>query len=161
MRAARQALPLRPSAWSKAPTWNAPSAWIPFSEIDRCRDIKDCLYIWHGRAEGRATTYLYVGIVGDTRAAGQSKRTLTQRLKEEEKQYFEEYGVHITEFRYAALNDPGEFPVPELLKTIEMSEITVLSSLFACENARDNITALFESTDIVLLNSMTSYKYVN
>ena len=50
--------------------------------------------------------------------------------------------------------------VPELLKTIEMSEITIMTSLFNCEIARANIDALFNKYDIILLNSSTSYKYV-
>lgn len=41
-----------------------------------------------------------------------------------------------------------------------MSEITVMTSLFKCEDARDNIDALLDECDVVLLNKMTSYKYV-
>ena len=52
------------------------------------------------------------------------------------------------------------YSVPELLKTIEMSEITIMTSLFKCEKARSNIDALFEESDIVLSNSSSSYKYI-
>ncbi len=50
--------------------------------------------------------------------------------------------------------------MPELLKTVEMSEITIMTSLFRCENSRDNIDALLVDQDVILLNKMTSYKYV-
>ena len=48
-----------------------------------------------------------------------------------------------------------------LLKTIEMAEITVLSSLFFCADARDNITPLFAGQKVVLLNKSTSFKFVD
>lgn len=41
-----------------------------------------------------------------------------------------------------------------------MSEITVMTSLFRCENARDNIDAILSNFEVVVLNKMTSYKYV-
>ena len=47
-----------------------------------------------------------------------------------------------------------------LLKTIEMAEITVLSSLFFCADARDNITPLFAGQKVVLLNKSTSFKFI-
>ena len=48
-----------------------------------------------------------------------------------------------------------------LLKAIEMAEITVLSSLFFCADARDNINPLFEDQKVVLLNKSTSFKFVD
>ena len=146
----------------KAPLWNSPSAWTDFSEIDSYKEVTDCVYIWYGLADNDPNTYIYVGIVGDTAAAGKSKRNLCQRLKEEQKAALKKYGIdiNIRKFRFCSLNDARGMAVPELLKTIEMSEITVLSSLFNCSNARDNIDALFSNSNIVLLNSSTSYKYV-
>ena len=76
------------------------------------------------------------------------------------KKFQEEYGVSIEHFRYCSLNNAQGYSVPELLKTVEMAEITVMTSLFKCENARDNIDALFDDYNVVLLNKMTSYKYV-
>ncbi len=145
---------------SKAPQWNAPSSWIEYSDISKYGDVNDCLYLWYGKKQGEDTTYLYVGIVGDTNVAGVSKRTLTQRLKEEKKAFNREYGIEIKKFRFCSLNNTNGFPIPELLKTVEMSEITIMTSLFSCENARDNIDPLFFDKDIMLLNKMTSYKYV-
>ena len=147
---------------SKAPEWNAPSAWIDFKEINAYAKVTDCLYIWYGKVKGSDTVYLYVGIVGDTKSAGASKRNLCQRLKEEQKAAIKKYGlnIEIEKFRFCSLNNPNGFSVPELLKTIEMSEITIMTSLFNCENARTNIDALFKDYDVVLLNSSTSYKYV-
>ena len=145
---------------SKAPMWNSPSEWIAFDKIAEYSDVRDCLYIWEGRKDNLPTVYLYVGIVGDTKKAGRSKRNLMQRLKEEEKKFIAECGVHIKQFRYCSLNNAFDYSVPELLKTVEMSEITVMTSLFKCENARDNIDALLNGYDVVLLNKMTSYKYV-
>lgn len=145
---------------SKAPVWNSPSEWIAFDEISEYSDVRDCLYIWEGRKENSPTVYLYVGIVGDTKKAGRSKRNLMQRLKEEEKKFKAECGVRIKQFRYCSLNNAFDYSVPELLKTVEMSEITVMTSLFKCENARENIDALLNEYDVVLLNKMTSYKYV-
>lgn len=145
---------------SKAPLWNSPSEWISFDLLDNYTEIQDCLYIWTGERDGCNTVFLYVGIVGDTKSAGRSKRNLTQRLKEEQKKFFSECGVRIKKFRYCSINNAFDYSVPELLKTVEMSEITVMTSLFRCENARDNIDALLEDSDVVLLNKMTSYKYV-
>lgn len=68
--------------------------------------------------------------------------------------------LSIQQFRYCSFNNAFDYSVPELLKTVEMSEITVMTSLFKCENARDNIDALLNEYDVVLLNKMTSYKYV-
>jgi hypothetical protein len=146
---------------SKAPVWNSPSEWVPFEKIDGYDEIQDCLYIWAGKKDGLKTVYLYVGIVGDTKSAGRSKRNLKQRLKEEQKKFYADHGVKIQQFRYCSLNNAYDYSVPELLKTIEMSEITIMTSLFRCENARDNIDALLSDQDVVLLNKMTSYKYVN
>ena len=147
---------------SKAPEWNSPSAWINFSEIENYKDVTDCLYIWYGKVENLNTVYLYVGIVGDTKSAGKSKRNLYQRLSEEQKGALKKYGldIKIEKFRFCSLNNAHGFSVPELLKTIEMSEITIMTSLFNCENARANIDALFNEYDIILLNSSTSYKYI-
>ena len=101
-------------------------------------------------------------IVGDTKSAGKSKRNLYLRLREEQKGAYKKYGldIKIEKFRFCSLNNAHGFSVPELLKTIEMSEITIMTSLFNCENARANIDALFNKYDIILLNSSTSYKYV-
>lgn len=145
---------------SEAPLWNSPSEWVSFKRIDEYAEVTDCLYIWQGMKEGVGTQYLYVGIVGDNKLQGKSKRNLAQRLREEQKKYYQEEAININQFRYCSLNNAQGFPIPELLKTVEMSEITLMSSLFKCENARDNIDALFEGLDIVLLNKMTSYKYV-
>ena len=41
-----------------------------------------------------------------------------------------------------------------------MAEITVLSSLFFCADARDNITPLFAGQKVVLLNKSTSFKFI-
>lgn len=153
---------VRPEAEStggKAPVWNAPSAWIDFAHIKQYSDVKDCIYLWTGSAEGDDTVYLYVGIVGDTRRNGESKRNLAQRLGEEEKKFSAERGVHIRRFRYCALNNANGMDIPNLLKTIEMAEITVLTSLFFCADARDNITPLFEDRKVVLLNKSTSFKF--
>lgn len=143
-----------------APIWNAPSEWIDFSNIGQYSDIKDCIYLWYGAKDGSKTTFLYVGIVGDTRNRGESKRTLAQRLQEEQKKYSKEYGVNIVKFRYCALNNANGMDIPNMLKTIEMAEITVLSSLFFCANARDNISPLFQEQEVVLLNKSTSFKFV-
>ena len=147
---------------SKAPEWNAPSGWIDMAEIEEYKDVTDCLYIWYGKAENDTTVYLYVGIVGDTKRAGKSKRCLSQRLKEEQKDVYKRYGknIAIQQFRFCSLNNAHGYSVPELLKTIEMSEITIMTSLFNCDNARSNIDALFKDKDVILLNSSTSYKYV-
>lgn len=149
------------SVSSNAPLWNSPSEWINANQIKNYTNVTDCLYLWHGRKPGKSTVYLYVGIVGDTRNGGRSKRNLSQRLLEEQKKFRKEDGIEINAFRFCSLNNAQEFPIPELLKTVEMSEITLMSSLFKCERARDNIDALFSDMDIVLLNKMTSYKYVN
>ena len=155
---------IRPSSEkeSKAPEWNSPSAWTNFSEIENYKAVTDCLYIWYGKVENSNTVYLYVGIVGDTKSAGKSKRNLYLRLREEQKGAYKKYGldIKIEKFRFCSLNNAHGFSVPELLKTIEMSEITIMTSLFNCENARANIDALFNKYDIILLNSSTSYKYV-
>lgn len=145
---------------SKAPLWNSPSEWINIDQINNFKSVTDCLYLWHGKKPGKNTVYLYVGIVGDTRNGGSSKRNLSQRILEEQKKFRKEDGIEISAFRFCSLNNAQEFPIPELLKTVEMSEITVMSSLFKCERARDNIDAIFSDMDIVLLNKMTSYKYV-
>lgn len=145
---------------SSAPLWNSPSEWIDFTEINHYSEIQDCIYIWSGVKENSETIYLYVGIVGDTRSAGKSKRNLAQRLKEEKKKFYKENKVEIKRFRFCSINNARDYSVPELLKTIEMSEITIMTSLFRCENARDNIDALLSDYDVVLLNKMTSYKYV-
>lgn len=145
---------------SKAPLWNSPSEWINIDQINNYKDVTDCLYLWHGRKPGNSTVYLYVGIVGDTRRGGKSRRNLSQRILEEQKKFRGEEGIEISAFRFCSLNNAQGFPVPELLKTVEMSEITVMSSLFKCERARDNIDPLFSDIDVVLLNKMTSYKYV-
>lgn len=145
---------------SAAPLWNNPSAWIDFEKVNNCSEVQDCLYIWSGAKEGVSMVYLYVGIVGDTKAAGKSKRNLAQRLKEEEKKFYEERKIKIKKFRFCSINSAQGYSVPELLKTVEMSEITVMTSLFKCDNARDNIDALFPDNDVVLLNKMTSYKYI-
>ena len=143
-----------------APIWNAPSEWIDFSNIKQYCDIKDCIYLWYGTKDNTDTIFLYVGIVGDTRKNGESKRTLAQRLCEEQKKYRNECGVNIDKFRYCALNNPNGMDIPNMLKTIEMAEITVLSSLFFCANARDNISPIFDKQNVVLLNKSTSYKFV-
>lgn len=145
---------------SKAPLWNSPSAWIPFDKINEYSEVQDCLYIWAGKKADSSTIYLYVGIVGDSKSEGRSKRNLKQRLKEEQKKFYNEHGVSIRQFRYCSINNAYDYSVPELLKTVEMSEITVMTSLFKCDNARDNIDALLADFDVVLLNKMTSYKYV-
>lgn len=145
---------------SKAPQWNSPSEWISFAQIDSYREVQNCLYIWQGKKENTSTVYLYVGIVGDTKIEGKSKRNLTQRLKEESKKFKKENNVDIIQFRYCSINNAQGYSIPELLKTIEMAEITLITSLFRCENARDNIDAIFQNYEIVLLNKMTSYKYV-
>ena len=145
---------------SSAPLWNSPSEWIDYTEIDNYSEIQDCLYIWSGIKENAKTIYLYVGIVGDTKFAGKSKRNLAQRLNEEKKKFYKEDKVEIKKFRFCSINNARGYSVPELLKTIEMSEITIMTSLFRCENARDNINALLADYDVVLLNKMTSYKYV-
>lgn len=147
------------SSDSPAPVWNAPSGWIPYNQLDEYSDVRDCLYIWQGKKGGFETVYLYVGIVGNSRGEGMSKRNLAQRLKEEEKKFSADY-VHIEQFRFCSLNNPHGYSVPELLKTVEMAEITVMTSLFKCESARENIDALFGDQDVVLLNRMTSYKFV-
>lgn len=97
------------------------------------------MYIWQGQKENTSTVYLYVGIVGDTKTEGRSKRHLTQRLKEEEKKFKKENNVDIKQLRYCSINNAPRYSIPELLKTVEISEITVMTSLFRCENARDNI----------------------
>ena len=51
--------------------------------------------------------------------------------------------VCIKQFRYCSLNNAFDYSVPELLKTVEMSEITVMISLFKCENARSGIICLW------------------
>lgn len=147
---------------SQAPKWNAPSAWIPFKDIEKYKAITDCMYMWYGKNKDikDETIYLYVGIVGDSKTKGKSKRNLTQRLKEEQKKYSLEQNVDIVSFRYCSLNNPEDFHIPILLKTIEMSVITTMTSLFPCDNARKNISPLFEKEKIKLLNSMTSYKYI-
>lgn len=145
---------------SKAPVWNSPSEWISFEKVNEYSDVQDCLYIWEGKKDDSNTVYLYVGIVGDTKNVGRSKRNLTQRLKEEQKKFCAEEGVCIQQFRYCSLNNAYDYSIPELLKTVEMSEITVMTSLFRCENARDNIDAILSNFDVVVLNKMTSYKYV-
>ena len=123
-------------------------------------EVQDCLYIWSGKKHDEETIYLYIEIVGDTKKEGRSKRNLAQRLKEEDKKFRKECGVCIEKFRYCSLNNAFDYSVPELLKTMEMAEITVMSSLFRCDNARDNIDSLFSNQNVVLLNKMTSYKYV-
>lgn len=143
-----------------APKWNAPSEWISFSAIKDYSDVKDCIYLWVGSRENDDTMFLYVGIVGDTRQNGESKRTLSQRLSEEQKKYHKEYGVTIDRFRYCSLNNANGADIPILLKTIEMAEITVLSSIFYCTHARDNIEPLFNDKKVILLNKSTSYKFV-
>lgn len=147
---------------SEAPKWNTPSAWTSFKDIEKYKAITDCMYMWYGKNKDTKddTIYLYVGIVGDTKTKGKSKRNLTQRLKEEQKKYSQEYNVNIHSFRYCSLNNPENFNIPILLKTIEMSVITTMTSLFPCDNARKNISPLFENNKIKLLNSMTSYKYI-
>jgi hypothetical protein len=145
---------------SKAPLWNSPSEWIEFDRINDYSEVQDCLYIWTGSRADADTVYLYVGIVGDTKSQGRSKRNLAQRLKEEQKKFMNECGVNIKQFRFCSLNNAEGYSVPELLKTVEMAEITIMTSLFRCDNARDNIDALFENHDVILLNKMTSYKYV-
>lgn len=145
---------------SKAPVWNSPSEWISFEKVNEYSEVQDCLYIWEGKKDGLNTVYLYVGMVGDTKTAGRSKRNLTQRLKEEQKKFYAEDGVSIQRFRYCSLNNAYDYSIPELLKTVEMSEITVMTSLFRCENARDNIDAILSNFEVVVLNKMTSYKYV-
>ena len=145
---------------STAPLWNSPSEWIEFSKIGDYSDVQDCIYIWTGFRKDSEIVYLYVGIVGDTKRGGRSKRNLAQCLKEEQKKFQEEYGVSIERFRYCSLNNAQGYSVQELLKTVEMAEITVMTSLFKCENARDNIDALFDDYNVVLLNKMTSYKYI-
>ena len=156
---------IRPEAESasgkKAPLWNAPSAWIDFGDIQQYSNVRDCIYLWTGSTGTDDTVYLYVGIVGDTRSSGQSKRTLAQRLQEEQKKFGQERGVSIRKFRYCALNNANGMDIPNLLKTIEMAEITVLSSLFFCADARDNINPLFEDQKVVLLNKSTSFKFVD
>ena len=127
---------------SKAPLWNSPSEWIDFSRIDDYSKVQDCLYIWAGSKQDISTVYLYVGIVGDTKNEGRSKRHLAQRLKEEQKKFLKEYGVSLNRFRYCSLNNAQGYSVPELLKTVEMAEISVMTSLFRCDLARDNIDAL-------------------
>lgn len=156
----RQGIRERARIPSSAPLWNSPSEWIRFDRVHAYAQVQDCLYIWAGARSGADTVYLYVGIVGDTRTEGRSKRNLAQRLKEEQKKFQKEYGIEIRQFRYCSLNHAQGYSVPELLKTVEMSEITVMTSLFRCENARDNIDALFADQDVILLNKMTSYKYV-
>ena len=155
---------IRPEAESdsgkKAPVWNAPSAWIDFSEIQQYSSVRDCIYLWTGSSSADDTVYLYVGIVGDTRSSGQSKRSLATRLQEEQKKFGQERGVSIRKFRYCALNNANGMDIPNLLKTIEMAEITVLSSLFFCADARDNITPLFDNQKVVLLNKSTSFKFI-
>lgn len=154
---------VRPEMDSKpncAPIWNAPSEWIYFSNIKQYRDIKDCIYLWYGTKDNTDTVFLYVGIVGDTRMNGESKRTLAQRLCEEQKKFSQECGVNITKFRYCSLNNANGMDIPNMLKTIEMAEITVLSSLFFCANARDNISPIFHNQNVVLLNKSTAYKFV-
>ena len=156
----RQGIREKAKIQSAAPLWNSPSEWISFDKINGYTEVQDCLYIWAGSKAGDSTTYLYVGIVGDTKTEGRSKRHLAQRLKEEQKKFRNECGVEIEKFRYCSLNHAQGYSVPELLKTVEMSEITVMTSLFKCDNARDNIDALLGDYDVVLLNKMTSYKYV-
>ena len=145
---------------SKAPVWNSPSEWISFDKISNYSEVQDCLYIWTGKKTGYNTVYLYVGIVGDTKSEGRSKRNLMQGLKEDQKRFYTECGVNIEQFRYCSLNNAFDYSVPELLKTVEMSQITVMTSLFQCKNARDNIDALLAGYDVILLNKMTSYKYI-
>lgn len=156
----KQGIRPQSTSHSTAPQWNAPSGWIAFDKIDAYKTVSDCLYMWYGKKQNEETTYLYVGIVGDTRTRGISKRSLCHRLKEENVQWQKSDGISICKFRYCALNNPHGFPVPELLKTVEMAEITVMTSLFFCQNARDGIAPLFADSDIVLLNKMTSFKYV-
>lgn len=148
------------SKQNSAPIWNEPSGWIDFSNIKQYSDVKDCIYLWYGAKENSDIVYLYVGIVGDTRMNGESKRTLAQRLCEEQKKYSKEYGVNICKFRYCSLNNANGMNIPNMLKTIEMAEITVLSSLFFCANARDNISPIFHNQNVVLLNKSTAYKFV-
>lgn len=145
---------------SSAPVWNEPSAWIDFEEIERYNDVTDCLYMWCGKNDKDNTIYLYVGIVGDTKSNGKSKRSLAKRLKEEEKKFSIENNVSIVKFRFCSLNNAHGFSIQHLLKTVEMSQITIMTSLFSCENARHNIDALLGDVDVILLNKSTSYKYI-
>lgn len=103
---------------SKAPVWNSPSEWIAFDKIAEYSDVQDCLYIWAGKKDNLPTIYLYVGIVGDTRKEGRSKRNLMQRLKEEAKKFTTEYGVSIQQFRYCSLNNAYDY--------LKVSQIAVL-----------------------------------
>ncbi len=93
---------------SKAPLWNSPSEWIDSERMGEYTEVQDCLYIWAGSKYNSQTTYLYVGIVGDTKSEGRSKRNLTQRLKEEQKKFQKEYGIKIKCFRYCSLNSAQE-----------------------------------------------------
>lgn len=106
------------------------------------------------------TTYLYIGIVGATSSKGKSKRTLTMRLLEEQKDFAKRCNVDIKKFRYCSINSCNNIDVSILLKTVEMSSITILTSLFNCDNSKEHIEALFKDEKIKLLNRMTSYKYV-
>lgn len=152
---------------AEAPVWNAPSGWIPYQQLWRFKEVRECVYLWY--ASTQTQLMLYVGIVGDSKKGAHSTRSLYQRLREEDKKLMQEYGVGISSFRFCSLNNPSDYPVPQLLKTVEMAQITVLSSLFACERARGNIEALFDAKEqiagigkkVVLLNRMTSYKYVD
>lgn len=100
---------------SKAPVWNSPSEWISFDKISNYSEVQDCLYIWTGKKTGYNTVYLYVGIVGDTKSEGRSKRNLMQRLKEEQKKFYTECAICLRRSAYCGWS-------PDMIRRIRIPE---------------------------------------
>jgi len=136
--------------------WGVPSEWKSINLIDEVNDIRFALYMLQG--ENNNECYLYIGIVGDTKAkTGIPKRTLPQRLKEHVEN-FEKQGIRVIKYRYDVLKSwPQNMNPAEILKTAEMRAITAITSIIPCENAQKQIQPILRDANLVLINRNTSY----
>ncbi len=107
--------------------WNNPTDWIKFEENsdDFLQSLKvyNAVYMWVGHDSNHiGKKYVYIGIVGDDNNISNS---VGQRMQ----QHIRDKGIVIDYFRYSELVNHGNSDKVEVLKTVEMQCINIVSGL--------------------------------
>lgn len=112
--------------------WNEPTDWIVYDEhtddFKQSMKVYNAVYMWIGHMESKPRKkYVYVGIVGDDNNINNSVGNRMQ-------QHIREKKITIDYFRYSELVNCGTNNKVEVLKTVEMQCINIISGLVQGEH---------------------------
>ncbi len=110
--------------------WDNPTDWIKYDvdseDYKQSLKVHNAVYMWLGH-DSNSTKLVYVGIVGDDNNISNS---VGQRMQ----QHINEKGIEIEYFRYSELVNCGKNDKVEVLKTVEMQCINIVSGLIRGKN---------------------------